>query len=93
VLTDHVRASSSGEPSCLTPNPAWSTTVSVLGVATIAAVASYVHAYDLVRAHGETGWTARMVPLTVDGLIYARLSAPPLPRGQRLPWSARTSSS
>jgi hypothetical protein len=25
----------------------------------------------LVRAHGESGWTARMVPLTVDGLIYA----------------------
>ena len=33
--------------------------------------ASYEHAYDLVRAHGEVGWTARMVPLTVDGLIYA----------------------
>jgi hypothetical protein len=24
-----------------------------------------------VRAHGETGWTARLIPLTVDGLIYA----------------------
>jgi nucleotide-binding universal stress UspA family protein len=24
-----------------------------------------------VRAHGETGWTGRLVPLTVDGLIYA----------------------
>jgi hypothetical protein len=43
----------------------------VLGVAAVAAVASYEHAYDLVRAHGETGWTAHMVPLTVDGLIYA----------------------
>jgi hypothetical protein len=40
-------------------------------VAAVAAVASYEHAYDLVRAHGESGWTARMVPLTVDGLIYA----------------------
>jgi hypothetical protein len=49
----------------------WSTAVAVLGVAAVAAVASYEHAYDLVRAHGETGWTARMVPLTVDGLIYA----------------------
>jgi hypothetical protein len=37
----------------------------------VAAVASYEHAYDLVRAHDESGWTARMVPLTVDGLIYA----------------------
>lgn len=36
-----------------------------------AAVASYEHAYALVRVHGETGWTARLVPLTVDGLIYA----------------------
>jgi hypothetical protein len=41
------------------------------GLAAVAAVASYKHVYDLVRAHGETGWTARLVPLTVDGLIYA----------------------
>jgi hypothetical protein len=34
-------------------------------------MASYEHAYDLVRAHGETGWIARLIPLTVDGLIYA----------------------
>lgn len=32
---------------------------------------SYRHAYDLVRAHGETGMTARLVPFTVDGLIWA----------------------
>ena len=49
----------------------WSTALAVLGVAAVAAVASHEHAYDLVRAHGEMGWTARMVPLTVDGLIYA----------------------
>jgi len=46
----------------------WTTAVAVIAVA---AVASYLHAYDLVRAHGEAGWTARLVPLTVDGLIYA----------------------
>ena len=46
----------------------WTTAGVVVGVA---AVASDEHAYDLVRAHGETGWTARLVPLTVDGLIYA----------------------
>jgi Protein of unknown function (DUF2637) len=40
-------------------------------LAAIAAVACYEHACDLVRAHGEAGWTARLVPLTVDGLIYA----------------------
>ena len=27
--------------------------------------------HALVRAHGESGWTGRLVPLTVDGLIYA----------------------
>jgi hypothetical protein len=37
----------------------------VLGVAAVASVASYEHAYDLVRAHGEAGWTARLVPLEV----------------------------
>jgi hypothetical protein len=49
----------------------WTTAGAVVGVAAIAAVASCEHAYDLVRAHGEAGWTARLVPLTVDGLIYA----------------------
>jgi Protein of unknown function (DUF2637) len=43
------------------------TALAVLGVA----VASYEHAYALVEVHGEAGWTGRMVPLTVDGLIYA----------------------
>ncbi|MGD0705019.1 MAG: hypothetical protein ABSA02_34670 [Trebonia sp.] len=38
----------------------WTTAVAVIAVA---AVASYEHAYDLVRAHGEAGWTARLVPL------------------------------
>jgi hypothetical protein len=49
----------------------WSTAGAVLGVAAVAAVASYEHAYDLVRALGEAGWTASLIPLTVDGLIYA----------------------
>ena len=49
----------------------WTTAGAVVGVAAVAALASYEHAYDLVRMHGESGWTARMVPLTVDGLIYA----------------------
>jgi Protein of unknown function (DUF2637) len=49
----------------------WTTAGVVVGVAAVAAVASYEHAYALVRAHGEAGWTGRLVPLTVDGLIYA----------------------
>ena len=48
----------------------WTTAVAVIGVAAIAAVVSYEHASDLVRAYGESGWTARLIPLTVDGLIY-----------------------
>jgi Protein of unknown function (DUF2637) len=69
----------------------WSTALAVLGVAAVAAVASYEHAYALVRAHGESGWTARLVPLTVDGLVYAssmamldsarrKVAVPPLAR-------------
>jgi hypothetical protein len=49
----------------------WSTAAAVIGVAAVAAVASYEHAYGLVHAHGETGWTAHLIPLTVDGLIWA----------------------
>jgi hypothetical protein len=49
----------------------WTTALAVVGVAAVAAVASYEHAYALVRMHGEAGWTGRMVPLMVDGLIYA----------------------
>ena len=49
----------------------WSTAGAVIGVAAVAAVTSCEHAYALVRAHGETGGIGRLVPLTVDGLIYA----------------------
>src|ERR1700727_3119368 len=49
----------------------WTTALAVVGVAAVAAVASYEHAYALVREHGEVGWTGRLVPLTLDGLIYA----------------------
>jgi hypothetical protein len=49
----------------------WPTALAVLGVATVAAVASYEHAYDLVRAHGESGWAAHLIPLTVGAQIYA----------------------
>jgi hypothetical protein len=49
----------------------WSTALAVVGVAVVAAVVSYEHASAVVRAYGESGWTGRLVPLTVDGLIYA----------------------
>jgi hypothetical protein len=34
-------------------------------------VISYRHAYELVCSHGESGLTARLVPFTVGGLIWA----------------------
>jgi hypothetical protein len=40
-------------------------------VAGIAAYVSYWHAYEAVRAHGESGVTARLEPATIDGLVYA----------------------
>lgn len=47
------------------------TALAVITVAAVAAVISYRHAYELVRSHGESGATARLVPFTVDGLIWA----------------------
>lgn len=63
----------------------------VVGVAAVAAVPSYEHPYALVRAHGEAGWTGRMVPLTVDGLIYASsmMMLDSARRGTRVPVLAR----
>src|SRR5439155_4241426 len=48
-----------------------STAVAVLAMAGIAAYVSYWHAYAVVRAHGETGITARLEPATIDGLVCA----------------------
>ncbi len=48
-----------------------STAAAVLAVAGIAAYVSYGHAYAVIRAHGETGITARLEPATIDGLVYA----------------------
>jgi hypothetical protein len=47
------------------------TALAVLMVAGVAAVISYQHAYELITSHGETGFTARLLPFTVDGLIWA----------------------
>ncbi|MEU9869788.1 DUF2637 domain-containing protein [Actinomadura sp. NPDC048021] len=47
------------------------TALAVVAVAAVAAVILYRHAYELVHSHGESGPTARLVPFTVDGLIWA----------------------
>lgn len=69
----------------------WSTAAAVIGVAVVAAVVSYEHAYELVHGHGETGWTAHLIPLTVDGLIWASsmVMLDSARRGARVPALAR----
>ena len=47
------------------------TALAVVAVAVVAASISHQHAYELVRSHGESGMTARLLPFTVDGLIWA----------------------
>jgi hypothetical protein len=47
------------------------TELPVIAVAAVAATISYQHAYELVFSHGESGMTARLLPFTVDGLIWA----------------------
>jgi Protein of unknown function (DUF2637) len=48
-----------------------STSAVVVAVAAFAAVVSYSHIYALGRSHGQSGTDARLLPLSVDGLILA----------------------
>jgi hypothetical protein len=43
----------------------------VLSVAAFAAIVSYSHIFELGRHHGQDGTAARLLPLSVDGLIAA----------------------
>lgn len=63
------------------------TALAVVAVAAVAAIISYQHAYELVRSHGESGTTARLLPFTVDGLIWAAsmVILDSSRRGQRVP--------
>jgi len=71
------------------------TALAVIAVASVAAIISYQHAYELVRTHGESGLTARLLPFTVDGLIWAAsVVLDASRRNQRVPrlallWSLR----
>jgi hypothetical protein len=49
----------------------WTTTASVVLLAGIAAVVSYRHMHTLTLAHGESAWTAALIPLSVDGMVVA----------------------
>lgn len=63
----------------------------VLAVAGFAAVISYAHIFELGRHHGQDGTAARLLPLSVDGLI-ASASLVMLHAARRelsVPWLAR----
>jgi len=49
----------------------FTTAAVVCAVAAFAAVVSYSHIYGLGRAQGQDGTAARLLPLSVDGLILA----------------------
>jgi len=48
-----------------------STMLTVICIATFAAIISYEHIYDVSHTHGQTSLDARLLPLSVDGLILA----------------------
>jgi Protein of unknown function (DUF2637) len=49
----------------------FTTAAVVCAVAAFAAVVSYSHIYGLGRHHGQDGTAARLLPLSVDGLVLA----------------------
>ena len=63
----------------------------VLAVAAFAAIVSYSHIFELGRHHGQDGTAARLLPLSVDGLIAAAslVMLHAARRSQDVPWLAR----
>ena len=49
----------------------FTTALAVVAVASVAAIISYQHTYQLARTHGESVLTAGLLPFTVDGLTRA----------------------
>jgi hypothetical protein len=64
--------------------------LAAVAVAAVAAVISYQYAYELVPSRGEAGVTARSLPFTADGLIWAAsmVVLDASRRGQRVPGQA-----
>jgi hypothetical protein len=70
----------------------WATSASVVMLALIAASVSYRHMHELALIHGESPWSAVLVPLSVDGMIVASsmsilLASRSGSRGGWLPWT------
>jgi hypothetical protein len=68
-----------------------STAATVVGIGGIAAVVSFRHALEVVRDNGESGVTAYLTPLTVDGLVFtaSMVLLDAARRGDRAPMLAR----
>lgn len=49
----------------------WATIVAVVLVAIVAGWVSYLHAFAVVAAHGQSGLLGHLYPGTVDGLIFS----------------------
>jgi hypothetical protein len=49
----------------------WSTIGAVAAVGLTAAVLSYRHQFELAAGHGESALTARLLPVSIDGLLVA----------------------
>ncbi|MFI0411639.1 DUF2637 domain-containing protein [Actinomadura sp. 3N508] len=67
------------------------TTASVGLLAGIAAAVSYRHMNELALQHGESSWTAVLIPLSVDGMVVASsmsilLASRSGSRADLLPW-------
>ena len=65
--------------------------VVVLAVAAFAAIVSYSHIFELGSHHGQDGTAARLLPLSVDGLIASAslVMLHAARRELRVPWLAR----
>jgi hypothetical protein len=71
VLNDGSRSGYQVDDRRVRPRPSSITTCTACSLHPDQCFAERPGNYALVRAHGEAGWAARLIPLTVDGLIYA----------------------
>ncbi len=62
----------------------------VIGLGLVAAIVSFQHGLQVVQDHGQSGLTAVLSPLTVDGLVLAAglVLLDSARRGERPPWLA-----
>ncbi|HMG43928.1 MAG TPA: DUF2637 domain-containing protein [Acidimicrobiales bacterium] len=71
AVAGHARPAAPAMTAAMTLWLRWLATVAVVLVAGVAAATSYEHQHELLLMVGETGWRARLLPLSVDGLMVA----------------------